>query len=84
MIKVELNRGWLIEASKEVRMKEVRLRTRMIRFQEMDERQSWGWGHITNHITQIIWPWYCISHITIILHKSNDHDITPINKIVNK
>ena len=33
-------------------MKEVRLR--IIRFQEVDEGQSWHWGHMTDHIIIIL------------------------------
>ena len=40
MMKVELNKRWLIEANKEVRIKEVRLRIRIIKFQKVDEGQG--------------------------------------------
>ena len=35
----------------------------MIRFLEIDERQNWSWGYITDHMTMI-------------LYRSHNHDIT--------
>lgn len=62
-MRVELNKKWLIKASRKMRIKKVRLRTKMIRFQEIKEKQVWGLDHMTDHMT-------------IILHKLHDHDIT--------
>lgn len=42
IIEIKLNIRWLIEASGKMRIKEIRLRIRMTRFQKVDERQGNG------------------------------------------
>lgn len=65
MMRIGLNKKWLIKASRELGIKKVRLKTRIIRFQKADEGQGWDWGYIIDHMTKI-------------LHKSYDHDIKQV------
>lgn len=62
-MRVKLNKRWLIKVSRKVKMKEVRLRTKMIKFQEVDKRQDWVWSYITDHMSMI-------------LHRLHDYNIT--------
>ena len=61
-------------------MKEVRLRMRMIKFQEVDEGQGWGWGHVTDHMTMILLR----SHDYDIIQVAHDHNITINNSVTKK